>query len=294
MTYIKGIGAALITPFNSDYSIDFTSLEKLINHVIQGGIDFLVVLGTTGESVVLSKEEKEQIINFCKEINDKRVPIVLGLGGNNTLSLVKEIKETEFNGIDAILSVSPYYNKPTQDGIYLHYKLISEASSLPIILYNVPSRTGSNIKAKTTLRLANEFNNIIAIKEASGDLDQIHNILQNKPNNFSVLSGDDALTYEMIKMGASGVIAVISQAFPKHFTNMVNAAINKDFTSAEKINKFLTPLYKPLYVDGNPAGIKAALHSLDIIENFLRPPLVPVSKNTHSNLIKALKIISLK
>ena len=209
MEKIKGTGVALITPFNADFSIDYTSLEKLLNHQIDGGIDFLVVMGTTGESTTLSSQEKKEVVTFCKKINNGRLPIVLGIGGNNTFALVEEIKSTNFEGIDAILSVSPCYNKPTQDGIYLHYKMIAEACPLPIILYNVPGRTASNISTETTLRLANDFENIVAIKEASGDLDQIEKILQKRPKNFLVLSGDDNLTSKMIAMGGDGVIAVI-------------------------------------------------------------------------------------
>jgi 4-hydroxy-tetrahydrodipicolinate synthase len=284
MNKIKGTGIALITPFNEDFSIDFTSLEKLINYTITGGVDFFVVLGTTGESATLTKKEKKLVVAFCKKINAGRLPIVQGVGGNNTFALVEELENTDFDGIDAILSVSPYYNKPTQEGIYLHYKMISEVSPLPIILYNVPGRTASNIAAETTLRLANNFKKIVAIKEASGDLDQIEKIIKGKPKDFLVLSGDDGLTSKMIKMGGDGVIAVIGQSHPKEFSVMVNAAIVGDFQKAKELHEKLNPIYEPLYIDGNPAGIKATLNILGICKNILRPPLVAVTKETFNNL----------
>ena len=246
MDKIKGTGVALITPFNEDFSIDYDSLEELINYQINGGIDFLVVMGTTGESATLSSQEKMEVITFCKKINNCRLPIVLGIGGNNTFALIEEIKSTDLEGIDAILSVSPYYNKPTQDGIYLHYKMISEACPLPIILYNVPGRTSSNISANTTLRLANDFENIVAIKEASGDLVQIEKIINDRPNNFLVLSGDDGLTSKIIEIGGDGVIAVIGQSHPKEFSKMVNTGLAGDFVKANQLHEKLNPIYSPL------------------------------------------------
>ena len=284
MNKIKGTGIALITPFNEDFSIDFQSLEKLINYTIDGGVDFFVIIGTTGESVVLSKLERREIVDFCKKINNGRLPIVLGIGSNNTFALVEEIRSTDFEGIDAVLSVSPYYNKPAQEGIYLHYKLIAEACPLPIILYNVPGRTASNISADTTLSLANDFENIVAIKEASGDLDQIEKILQNRPKNFLVLSGDDNLTSKMIAMGGDGVIAVIGQSHPKDFSAMVRAGLEGDIEKANQLHEKLSPIYEPLYKDGNPAGIKATLNIMGICKNILRPPLVGVTDETYNNL----------
>jgi len=284
MDTIKGTGVALITPFNEDFSIDYDSLEELINYQINGGIDFLVVMGTTGESATLSSQEKMEVITFCKKINNCRLPIVLGIGGNNTFALIEEIKSTDLEGIDAILSVSPYYNKPTQDGIYLHYKMISEACSLPIILYNVPGRTSSNISANTTLRLANDFENIVAIKEASGDLVQIEKIINDRPNNFLVLSGDDGLTSKIIEIGGDGVIAVIGQSHPKEFSKMVNTGLAGDFVKANQLHEKLNPIYSPLYQDGNPAGIKATLNIMGICKNILRPPLVGVTDETYNNL----------
>ena len=284
MNKIKGTGVALITPFNEDFSIDYASLEKLINHQIDGAIDYLVVMGTTGESVVLSKSEKMEVVDFCKKINAGRLPIILGLGSNDTFALVEEIKSTEFDGIDAVLSVSPYYNKPTQEGIYLHYKMIAEVCPLPIILYNVPGRTASNISAETTLRLANDFENIVAVKEASGDLQQIAEIIEKRPANFLVLSGDDGLTSKMIAMGGDGVIAVIGQSHPKDFSAMVRAGLKGDIEKANQLHEKLSPIYEPLYIDGNPAGIKATLNIMGICKNILRPPLVGVTDETYNNL----------
>ena len=284
MNKIKGTGVALITPFNEDFSIDYASLEKLINHQIDGAIDYLVVMGTTGESVVLSKSEKREVVDFCKKINAGRLPIILGLGSNNTFALVEEIKSTEFDGIDAVLSVSPYYNKPRQEGIYLHYKMIAEVCPLPIILYNVPGRTASNISAETTLRLANDFENIVAVKEASGDLQQIAEIIEKRPANFLVLSGDDGLTSKMIAMGGDGVIAVIGQSHPKDFSAMVRAGLKGDIEKANQLHEKLSPIYEPLYIDGNPAGIKATLNIMGICKNILRPPLVGVTEETYNNL----------
>lgn len=284
MNKIKGTGVALITPFNEDFSIDYASLEKLINHQIDGAIDYLVVMGTTGESVVLSKSEKREVVDFCKKINAGRLPIILGLGSNNTFALVEEIKSTEFDGIDAVLSVSPYYNKPTQEGIYLHYKMIAEVCPLPIILYNVPGRTASNISAETTLRLANDFENIVAVKEASGDLQQIAEIIEKRTANFLVLSGDDGLTSKMIAMGGDGVIAVIGQSHPKDFSAMVRAGLKGDIEKANQLHEKLSPIYEPLYIDGNPAGIKATLNIMGICKNILRPPLVGVTEETYNNL----------
>ena len=274
MDKIKGTGVALITPFNEDLSIDYVGLENLLNHVIDGGIDFLVLMGTTGESAVLSKSEKNEVIVFCKKINNSRLPLVLGIGGNNTLALLEEIKNTDFTGVDAILSVSPAYNKPTQEGIYQHYQMISKVCPLPIILYNVPGRTASNITAETTLRLANNFKNIIAVKEASGDMDQIMKIIKNKPTNFIVISGDDGLTLPMIYMGAEGVISVIGQSHPKEYSAMVAEGRYGNISKANKLHYGLYDYYGPLYSEGNPAGVKACLELLGICKAVVRQPLV--------------------
>jgi 4-hydroxy-tetrahydrodipicolinate synthase len=286
---IDGTGVALVTPFNLDFSIDFISLSKLINYVIDGGVDFLVILGTTGESPSISIKEKQDIINFTVKVNDKRLPIVVGIGGNNTLNVENEFKIFDLNGIDAILSVTPYYNKPSQLGLYLHFKRLSEVSSLPIILYNVPSRTGVNLDASTCLRLANEFENIIAIKEASGNLNQIDEIINNMPSGFSVLSGDDALTVKMIFMGAIGVISVIGQSHPKEFSSMVSSALNNDESQALKIHKDLEKFYHFLYSEGNPSGIKALLSYFGLCNNILRLPLTNISNKLHTSLKLILK-----
>ena len=277
MERIKGTGVALITPFNADLSVDYIGLENLINHQIDGGINYLVLMGTTGESAVLSKEEKQAVIAFCKKINAGRLPIILGIGGNNTLALVEEIKNTDFTGVDAVLSVSPAYNKPTQEGIYQHYKLISNACPLPIILYNVPGRTASNMEVETTLRLANDFENIVAVKEASGDMDQIMKILKDKPANFVVLSGDDGLTLPMIHMGAEGVISVIGQSHPKEYSDMVSFGMSGNKKIANQLHYKLYDFYEPFYAEGNPTGVKACLELLGICKAVVRPPLVGAS-----------------
>ena len=287
MDKIKGTGVALITPFNKDLTVDYVGLEKLVNHQVDGGIDYLVLMGTTGESAVLSKDEKQAVIAFCKKINNGRLPVVLGIGGNNTLALVAEIKATDFTGIDAVLSVSPAYNKPTQEGIYQHYKLIAEACPLPIILYNVPGSTASNMEVETTLRLANDFDNIVAVKEASGDMDQIMKIIKNKPNDFVVLSGDDGLTLPMIYMGAEGVISVIGQSHPKEYSDMVSFGRSGNKKIANQLHYKLYNFYGPLYAEGNPAGVKACLELLGICKSVVRPPLVEAS-DAIKNEIKAL------
>ncbi len=288
MNKIKGTGVALVTPFNDDKSVDYIALKKLLNHVISGGVNYLVLMGTTGEYSSLSMSEKNKIIDYCKIINNKRLPIVLGIGGNNTLEVCNEIKETNLDGIEALLSVSPSYNKPTQEGIYQHYKMIAESSSLPLILYNVPSRTGSNVTAKTTLRLATDFNNIIAIKEASGDIIQIMEILKNKPDDFIVLSGDDALTLPMIYLGAEGVISVIGQSHPKDFSEMVSFALAGETFLANKLHYKLYDFYEPLYQEGNPVGVKMCLELLGICKSVVRLPLVRGSNTIKSVLQKLL------
>tara|TARA_B110000003_G_scaffold269494_1_gene300588 strand:+ start:181 stop:1050 length:870 start_codon:yes stop_codon:yes gene_type:complete len=289
MDKIKGTGVALITPFNEDFSVDYIGLEKLVNHQVDGGIDYLVLMGTTGESAVLSKTEKQEVIAFCKKINAGRLPIVLGIGGNNTLALVEEMKNTDFAGVDAVLSVSPAYNKPTQDGIYQHYKMIAEACPLPIILYNVPGRTASNMAADTTMCLANDFENIVAVKEASGNMDQIMNIIKNKPSDFVVLSGDDGLTLPMIHMGAEGVISVIGQSHPKQYSDMVSFGMSGNKKIANQLHYSLYDYYGPLYAEGNPTGVKACLELLGICKSVVRPPLVGASdaiKNKLKSLMK--------
>lgn len=277
MKRIFGTGVALITPFNEDKTIDYTSLEKLINKVIEGGIDFLVVLGTTGEATSINESEKNELINFIVKLNNKRLPLVLGLGGNNTNKLIKEINNTDLSDFDAILSVTPYYNKPSQKGLYHHYAEISKSSPIPIILYNVPSRTGVNMSPEITIQLANDFKNIISIKEASGDINQIKYILKNKPKNFDVLSGDDGLTLEIIQNGGAGVISVIGQSNPVEFSSLVKFALNGKLSDAKLLHDKLYGIYHYLYSEGNPSGVKAFLSLQGVCKNYLRLPLVPIS-----------------
>jgi len=287
MNKIKGTGVALVTPFNEDKSVDYKGLENLLNHVIDGGIDYLVLMGTTGESVTLSKGEKVAVVDFCKKINNSRIPVVLGIGGNNTMQVVEDIKSANLDGIDAILSVSPAYNKPSQEGIYQHYKMISGNCPLPIIVYNVPGRTASNISAETTVRMANDFENIVAVKEASGDMDQIMKIIKNKPSDFVVLSGDDGLTLPMIHMGAEGVISVIGQSHPKEYSDMVSFGLSGNQEIANQLHNKLYDFYVPLYAEGNPVGVKACLELLGICKSQVRLPLVEAS-DAIKNELKSL------
>ena len=285
---LKGLGVAIITPFKEDFSVDFRALTKLINHVIDGGVDYIVSLGTTGESVVLNDQEKTSVVEHTINTVEKRVPICLGIGGNDTMAIVDKIKKTNFSNISAILSVSPYYNKPSQEGIFLHYKLISESSSVPIILYNVPGRTSSNIESSTTLKLASKFSNIIGIKEASGDLSQISQIIKNKPKNFNIVSGDDDLTNQIIKNGGDGVISVVGQCLPELFSKMVHEALNKNFSISDKISFELSNFIESLFKNGNPSGIKSALNHLNICENILRLPLTSLKDEDYNILISEL------
>ncbi|MEJ6794067.1 MAG: 4-hydroxy-tetrahydrodipicolinate synthase [Flavobacteriales bacterium] len=279
-----GTGVALITPFKSDLTVDYDALTKIVNHCIDGGIDYLVVLGTTGESVVLTKEEKNKIVRHVIKVNEGKLPVVLGMGGNCTATVINEYENFDLNGVDAILSVSPYYNKPSQKGIYSHYEQLSKSFNLPIVLYNVPGRTSSNMSAETTLKLANDFDNIIAVKEASGDMDQIMTIIRNKPDNFLVISGDDGLTLAMILMGANGVISVIGQAFPEIFSSMVREGLNGNVKKSNELHYQLYPIYNPLYRDGNPAGVKECMRQIGLCTNKLRLPLVNVENSTKKEL----------
>ena len=281
---LKGTGVAIVTPFHKYGTIDFNSLKKLIEHLITNNVNYLVVMGTTGESVVLSKDEKNALINFVVEEVDKRVPIVLGIGGNYTQLVKDTILSTNLEGIDAILSVSPYYNKPQQKGIYLHYKEIAGASPLPIILYNVPGRTNSNISAETTLEIAKNFDNIIGIKEASGDLNQIMKIIMNKPKGFLVISGDDILTLPIMAIGGDGVISVTANAFPKEYSEMVSLCLRKNIRQALELHYKLFDFTNEIFADGSPSGIKAALEILGICSNNLRLPLVKVNKSIQLKL----------
>ena len=284
MNIFKGTGVAIVTPFSTDKSVDYNGLEKLVEYLIANGVDYLVVQGTTGESVTLTSLEKEETLAFIIKVNNGRLPIVLGVGGNCTATVIETFQTTNFSGVDAVLSVSPFYNKPTQEGIYQHYKAISEASKLPVILYNVPGRTSSNILANTTIRIANDFDNIIGIKEASGSLEQAMEIINRKPSGFLVISGDDALTLPMIACGGDGVISVIANAFPKGFSEMVQAALNNDMVEARKLHYKYFSMIEHLFVEGNPAGVKAALKELQIIGDTVRLPLVNVSEKTNNSI----------
>ncbi len=280
----SGTGVALVTPFRKQGTIDFTTLENLVETVINSKVDYIVALGTTSEAATMNERERTAIIDNIIEVVNGRVPIVLGLGGNNTLDIVDKIKNMDFTGIDGILSVSPYYNKPQQRGIYLHYKSISEVSPVPIIMYNVPGRTACNITAETTLQIATDCSNIVATKEASGNMPQVMEILRNKPEGFSVISGDDALTLPMMAMGATGVISVAANAFPKEMSEMVNYALKGDLKKALPLHYKLLPIMNALFEEGNPAGVKAALEIKGIISNNLRLPLVKVSKPLYNKL----------
>lgn len=260
------MGVALITPFKEDESVDYEALARLVDYQLQNGTDYLVVLGTTAETPTLTEEEKKDIINLVVTKVNGRIPIVLGVGGNCTRSVVEKLKNDNFDGIDAILSVVPYYNKPSQEGIYQHYKAIAEATTLPIVLYNVPGRTGVNMTAETTLRIAREFKNVIAVKEASGNITQMDDIIKNKPANFNVISGDDGITFPLITLGAVGVISVIGNAFPREFSRMVRLALAGDYDSARTIHHSFTELFSLLFIDGNPAGAKSMLNAMGFIE----------------------------
>ncbi|MBF1561057.1 4-hydroxy-tetrahydrodipicolinate synthase [Segatella salivae] len=285
----KGLGIALITPFTLEGKVDYKSLRWLLDYQLTNGADFLCILATTGEAPCLTKEEKEELTSFIKGVVGGRIPILKYCGGNNTAAVVDEIKTTDWTGIDGILSICPYYNKPSQDGLYQHFKAIAEVSPLPIVLYNVPGRTGINMKAETTVKLAKDFSNIVAIKEASGSLEQVDEIIKNKPDNFDVISGDDALTFSMIASGAAGVISVIGNALPKEFSRMIRLEFNGEYEPARKIHHMFTELYSLLFVDGNPAGCKALLNDMGMIENVLRLPLVPTTITTKQKMADILK-----
>ena len=291
---LKGMGVALITPFKEDESVDYEALGRLVDYQLQNGTDYLVVLGTTAETPTLTEEEKKNRVDLVVTKVSGRIPIVLGLGGNCTRSIVEKLKNDNFDGIDAILSVVPYYNKPSQEGIYQHYKAIAEATTLPIVLYNVPGRTGVNMTAETTLRIAREFKNVIAVKEASGNITQMDDIIKNKPANFSVISGDDGITFPLITLGAVGVISVIGNAFPREFSRMVRLALAGDYNSARTIHHSFTELFNLLFVDGNPAGAKSMLNAMGFIENKLRLPLVPTRITTFEKIRDVLNQLSIK
>ena len=285
----KGLGIALITPFTSEGSVDYDALKRLIEYQLANGADFLCILATTGEAPCLTQQERDDITAFIRERVAGRVPILKYCGGNNTAAVVEEIKTTDWTGIDGILSICPYYNKPSQEGIYQHFKAIAEVSSLPIVLYNVPGRTGVNMKPETIVRLANDFANIVGVKEASGSMEQVDEIIKNKPHRFDVISGDDALTFSMVASGAAGVISVIGNALPKEFSRMIRLEFNGEYESARKIHHKFTELYSLLFIDGNPAGCKALLNDMGMIENVLRLPLVPTTITTKQKMAAILK-----
>lgn len=289
----RGLGIALITPFKENNDVDFDALKRLVEYQLDNGADFLCILATTGETPCLSKQEKLDIQHFVVDVVKRRIPIVVGCGGNNTAAVVEELQKGDFEGIDGILSVCPYYNKPSQEGLYQHFKAIANATTLPVILYNVPGRTGINMAAATTLRLANDCENVVAVKEASGNLEQVDEILKNKPEGFAVLSGDDSLTYPMIACGADGVISVIGNALPKEFSRMCRLERRGEFEAAVKIHHKFTDLYSLLFVDGNPAGVKALLHEMGFINNILRLPLVPTRVQTVQKMSQILKDLKL-
>jgi 4-hydroxy-tetrahydrodipicolinate synthase len=285
----SGTGVAIITPFRKDGSVDFKALEKLVEHLVKGKVEYIVALGTTGESATLSKEEKYAVTEHILDVVEDRLPVVVGIGGNNTAEVIHCIEQHDLSRIAGILSVSPYYNRPTQEGIYQHYKAIVDAAPLPIILYNVPSRTGSNISAETTLRLANEFENIVGVKEASGNFGQIMRIIKYKPKDFFVISGDDLVTLPLIASGADGVISVVANAFPKDFSEMTRLALKGNFAEARKLHYKLTDITDLLFADGNPGGVKAALEIMGICTNNLRLPLVPVNKRIYGMIQEEIK-----
>ena len=286
-----GTGVALVTPFKKDDSIDFRALTNVVEHVVNNGVEFLVALGTTGETPVLSSEEQGKIIQHVQKVNKGRLPLVVGMGGNHTSRQIERIENTNFEGIDAILTASPYYSKPNQKGIYNHYMSIAGASPVPVIIYNVPSRTGSNISAETTLKLAAECGNFAGIKEASGNMSQIMKIAKDKPAGFDLISGDDALTLPMISIGGAGVISVIGNAFPRQFSEMVHLALDDRWKEARLIHYSLLEIIDQIFIDGSPAGVKAALNILNICENQVRLPLTTVHRTTYARLTELIRSI---
>ncbi|MDX1829205.1 MAG: 4-hydroxy-tetrahydrodipicolinate synthase [Lutibacter sp.] len=284
MKEFLGTGVALVTPFNEDKSVDYKALENLVNYQIENGVNYLVVLGTTGEPATLTLEEKEEIKKTIIKANNGKLPLILGIGGNNTQAVINEIKTTDLSAFSAILSVSPYYNKPTQEGIYQHFKAISESSPKPIIVYNVPGRTASNILPKTILRLANDCKNIIGVKEAAGDIVQAMTLIQNKPTNFLVISGDDMIALPMVLAGGAGVISVIGQGYPKDFSSLIQLGLNNKPKEAYLLHYKLMDVINYIFEEGNPAGIKMLLKKLNITSKYVRLPLVEVSNELHQKI----------
>ena len=289
----KGLGIALVTPFNEDGTVDYQSLEKLLHYQLDNGADFLCILATTGETPCLTADEKSRIKKLVVDTVGGRIPIVVGCGGNNTAAVVEELKSADLRGISGILSVCPYYNKPSQEGLYQHFKAVASATQLPVVLYNVPGRTGVNMSAATTVRLARDCANVVAIKEASGNLEQVDEIIKNKPAGFDVISGDDALTFPMVACGAVGAISVIGNALPKEISRMIRLEFNGEYAAAREIHHRCPELFSLLFGDGNPAGVKAMLHEMGLVKNVLRLPLVPTRISTMQKfreILKELKI----
>jgi len=289
MQSLIGTGVALVTPFKKDFSVDIEALQRIVNFSIDGGVEYLVVMGTTAENATLTTEEKELVIKTVVDVNKGRLPLVLGVGGNNTMQIVEELKTRNFSAFEAILSVSPYYNKPTQEGIYQHFKAIAEASPIPVILYNVPGRTASNMLPSTVVRLANDFENVVAIKEAAGDMAQAMQIIKNAPKDFLVISGDDMLALPIVLAGGAGVISVIGQGFPKEFSEMIRLGLNKKAADAFKTHYFLSDSIDMIFEQGNPAGIKQVFQALGIADNTVRLPLVSVDESLASRLNEFVK-----
>ncbi len=284
MRSLKGLGVAMVTPFDKEKNVDLVALDKLTHYLIDNGVDYLVVQGTTGESVTLSNREKLEVLNRILKVNNGRLPVVLGMGGNNTMALIETIKSTDFTGIDAILSVAPYYNKPTQEGMFQHFTAIADASPVPVILYNVPGRTSSNILPPTVLRLA-KHSNIVAIKEASGSFDQFMEIIMKKPKGFLAISGDDGITQPFIAMGGDGVISVVGNAYPRIFSDMVHAALKDEMERSRKLHYKILPIIPLLFKEGNPAGVKEVLKKMGICDHYVRLPLVTVSEGLKNDLL---------
>ncbi|MDR0768865.1 MAG: 4-hydroxy-tetrahydrodipicolinate synthase [Dysgonamonadaceae bacterium] len=291
---LKGMGVALITPFKTNGDVDFQALSRIVDYQLQNGTDYLAVLGTSAETPTLTSNEQKEITQLVIEQVNGKIPIVLGVGGNNTHAVAERLKNDDFSGIDAILSVVPYYNKPSQEGIYQHYKQIADSTSLPVVLYNVPGRTGVNMSAETTLRLAHDCENIAGVKEASGNIMQIGAIIKNKPHDFQVISGDDSIAFPLITLGAVGVISVIGNAFPKEFSRIVRLALSGDYANALHIHHKFTELFELLFVDGNPAGVKSILHIMGYIENSLRLPLLPTRITTYEKIKAILQELNIK
>lgn len=287
----RGLGVAVVTPFTLDGAVDYPALKRLIRYQLDSGVDFLCILATTGETPCLTLDEKNKITELVKEENKGLVPILKYCGGNNTAAVIEEMKNTDWTGIDGILSICPYYNKPSQEGLYQHFKAIASASPLPVVMYNVPGRTGVNMKAETTVRLAHDCENIVGIKEAAGSLEQVDEIIKGKPDRFDIISGDDALTFSMIASGAAGVISVIGNALPREFSRMIRLEFQGEYEAARRIHHMFTELYSLLFVDGNPAGVKALLNDMGYIENVLRLPLVPTTIKTKEKMADILKEI---